>query len=165
MPGDLEHLLREAIESELPQLRAFSPGRSAVAPRPGAWSPREELGHLIDSATNNHIRFVVSSTAGEFRGPGYAQDDWVAAHAYRDVPWDDLVELWYRYNCLLAQLVGHIPENRLQNRCVIDSTERTLGYVIEDYVLHMQHHLDHLLGRESVRQYPAATDPTPSVSR
>jgi len=33
----------------------------------------------------------------------------------------------------------------------------TLRFVIEDYILHMQHHIDQLLGREHVRSYPGAT--------
>ncbi len=88
MPRDLALLLRETIERELPHLRALTGEQAARVPRPGSWSPKEELGHLIDSAANNHIRFVLASIDGEFRGRGYAQDEWVAAHAYRDLLWE-----------------------------------------------------------------------------
>lgn len=147
MPQDLAVLLRQTIERELPQLRAVTDERSALAPQPGKWSPKEELGHLIDSAANNHIRFVVASMDGEFAGRGYAQDECVSAHAYRDLPWQDIVELWYRYNSLLAHLVERMPETRMENRCRIGSGEMTLRFVIEDYVNHMQHHPDHILAR------------------
>lgn len=152
------------MERELPHLRSFSENQAALSPRPGAWSPKEELGHLIDSATNNHIRFVLASIDGEFRGRGYAQDDWVAAHGYRDLGWRDLVDLWYGYNSLLAHVVERIPETHLENRCIVGSTDVTLRFVIEDYVVHMHHHIDHLLGRKSVTSYPVATDRSPSVS-
>ncbi len=163
MPKDLAQLLRNTIERELPNLQAVSqePARS---PRPGGWSAQEELGHLIDSAANNHIRFALASIEGEFRGRGYAQDAWVEAHGYRDLVWDDIVELWYRLNSLLVHVIGRMPESALHNWCVVDSTEMTLGFVIEDYVVHMQHHLDHILGREVVTPYPAATDRSPFVS-
>ena len=45
---------------------------------PDSWSPRQELGHLIDSAANNHIRFVRAATEPEFSGPGYRVINFVA---------------------------------------------------------------------------------------
>src|ERR1700689_763723 len=116
MPKQLSILLRQAIESELPHLHALT---GEEAPKSGTWSRKEELGHLIDSATNNHMRFVLAAIDGEFRGQGYAQDKWVDAHGYRDMPWRDLVELWYRFNALLAHLIERIPEDQMNNRCVI----------------------------------------------
>jgi hypothetical protein len=67
MPTDLSLLLRETIDRELPHLQKLT---QFEAPRSGSWSRKEELGHLIDSATNNHIRFVRATLDGEFRGPG-----------------------------------------------------------------------------------------------
>jgi hypothetical protein len=156
MPKDLSLLLRETIERELPNLRALTDAAASQNDgRPGSWSRKEELGHLIDSATNNHVRFVLASIDGEFRGQGYAQDKWVEAHGYRDLAWRDLVDLWYQYNTLLGCVVERIPEAHLDNRCVIGWGVVTLRFVIEDYVRHMQHHLDHLLARGRITSYPA----------
>jgi len=152
MPSDLSILLRETIDRELPNLRALT---DLAAPKPGSWSRKEELGHLIDSATNNHIRFVLATVNGEFRGPGYAQDNWVAAHGYQDFAWSDLIDFWYQYNALLAHLVERIPEAHMNNRCVVGSGDVTLRFLIEDYVLHMQHHLDHILARDQLTAYSA----------
>jgi hypothetical protein len=155
MPKDLSLPLRATIERELPNLRELTDvAASQNDGRPGSWSRKEELGHLIDSATNNHIRFVLASLDGEYRGQGYAQDKWVEAHGYRDLPWIDLVDLWYQYNTLLACVVERIPEAHLDNRCVIGWGVVTLRFVIEDYVLHMQHHLDHALARGRITPYP-----------
>src|SRR5580704_2442195 len=82
MPTELALLLRRTIDRDVPELRALDDEKAARAPRPGAWSPKQELGHLIDSAANNHMRFVLATVDGEFRGLGYAQDKWVAAHGY-----------------------------------------------------------------------------------
>src|SRR5580700_2572021 len=145
MPQDLSLPLKEAIERELPNLQAMSDdAASQTDGRPGSWTRKEELGHLIDSATNNHLRFTLASIDGEFRGQGYAQDKWVEAHGYRDMEWRGLVDLWYHYNALLAHLVDRIPEEQLDNRCVIGWGVQTLRFVIEDYVAHMQHHVDHV---------------------
>jgi hypothetical protein len=159
MPLQLSLLVKQTIDRELPNLRALTDEAAARTDgRPGSWSRKEELGHLIDSVTNNHVRLVLASVDGEFSGQGYAQDKWVAAHGYRDIEWRDLVELWYRYNALLAHLVERIPEEHMHNRCVIGSGVITLRFVIEDYVLHMQHHLDHILGRERITTYPGAAN-------
>jgi hypothetical protein len=157
VPKDLSVLLRQTIETERPNLLAVTDEAAAQTDgRPGSWSRKEELGHLIDSATNNHIRFVLASIDGEFRGLGYAQDKWVAAHGYSEMAWQSLVDIWYGYNALLAHLIARIPEEQMDNRCVIGWGVLTLGFIIGDYVLHMQHHLDHVLARHPITQYPAA---------
>jgi len=157
MPQDLSLFLSQTIEQELPNLRAVSDTRASIARSPGKWSAKEELGHLIDSAANNHIRFVRGSTEPEFRGPGYAQDESVRAHGYSQMPWSAIVDFWFEYNAFLAGLVNGIPRDRLETRCFIGAgVPVTLRFVIEDYVLHMRHHIDQLLGREVITQYPGA---------
>lgn len=112
---------------------------------------------MIDSAANNHMRIALAAINGEFRGPGYAQNKWVEMHGYRDMPWESLVDLWYRYNALLTELIVRVPETLMKNPCVIGENTFTLHFVIEDYVLHMQHHLDHVLARETITAYPGAS--------
>jgi DinB superfamily len=156
MPRDLSLLLSQPVERELPNLRNVSEERASLARAPGKWSAKEELGHLIDSATNNHIRFVRAAIDGEFRGPGYAQDDWVRLHDYSGMLWESIVNIWFQYNTLLARLVDRIPDDRLNALCFIGTSPAvTLRFVIEDYVLHMQHHIDQLLCREVITQYPS----------
>jgi len=101
------------------------------------------------------MRFVLATVNGEFRGPGYAQDKWVAAQGYRDMVWSDLIDFWYRCNVMLAHLVERIPEKHMNNRCFVGSGDVTLRFLIEDYVLHMRHHLDHILARDQLTAYSA----------
>ena len=61
-------VLRQTIDREIPALRALTDEDAARTPKPGSWSPKQELGHLIDSAANNHMRFVVASIEGALRG-------------------------------------------------------------------------------------------------
>jgi hypothetical protein len=153
----LSQLLRTTVDAELPSLRALTDDRACQPRGPGKWCPKEELGHLIDSASNNHQRFVRAALGPEFRGPSYAQDDWVRIHGYRDMPWETLVSFWYQYNVLLAELLARVPENSLQNPCFIrDLPAMTLQFIAEDYVVHMRHHIDLLLRREVVTPYPRA---------
>jgi len=155
MAQHLSQFLKETIEREFPSLRALDEERATIPRGPGKWSPKEELGHLVDSATNNHIRFVCGAIQPEYRGASYAQEDWVRLHGYRDLPWNTIVNFWFQYNQLLAALVANIPDDRLGTKCLIAAgPEVTLGFVIEDYILHMQHHIDQMLRRDKVTTYP-----------
>jgi hypothetical protein len=157
MAQDLPTFLAETIERELPNLRTLTEERASMARSAGKWSAKEELGHLIDSAANNHIRFVRGAIEAEFRGPGYSQNDWVRLHGYSNMQWETIINFWFQYNTLLVRLVDRIPEDRLEALCVIGTNPAVaLRFVIQDYILHMQHHIDLLLRREVITQYPGA---------
>jgi hypothetical protein len=157
MVHDLSPSLERLIQHEAPLLRALPESMAEI--RPGgetSWSAKEELGHLIDSAANNHIRFVRALIEPEFRGPSYAQNDWVRAHRYRETPWLEIVEFWFHYNSFIAALLKSFPEEKLLTPCFVGSgASVSLEFLVNDYVLHMQHHVDHLLRREVVTPYPA----------
>ena len=84
------------------------------------------------------------------------REAWVNTHGYAEMPWSTIVDFWYSYNSLLSGLVARIPEARLNDLQIGSSGPITLRFVIEDYVLHMQHHIDMLLGRSVITQYPGA---------
>ncbi|HEU5022556.1 MAG TPA: DinB family protein [Bryobacteraceae bacterium] len=157
MPHDLSQTLSDLVEREGAALRSF-PENQASDRRsgPSSWSPKEELGHLIDSAVNNHARFVLACLEPEFHGPKYAQDEWVSIHGYQDMPWPSIIEFWVQYNTFIADLIARVPNDKLTTLCFIGEGEPvTLRFLIEDYMLHAQHHLDHLLRREKVTRYPS----------
>lgn len=159
MASDLARRLAQTIERELPNLRSLMDEQASQPRAPGKWCAKEELGHLIDSAANNHIRFAGGALESEFRGPGYAQDDWVRLHGYRAMRWDAVVDFWFGYNRFLAGLLDRIPDSRLETQCSIGTHGPvTLAFLIEDYILHMQHHIDQLLRREVITQYPGLPD-------
>src|SRR5215831_7358833 len=80
-------------------------------PSPKKWSKKEILGHLIDSAANNHQRFVRGQFAPHTELPTYQQEQWVATQSYTTESWPDLVNLWLLYNRHLLHLLRHMPEN------------------------------------------------------
>ena len=151
---------REEVEVAASRLRAVPDGPGTAAPnRPAGvgWSQREELGHLIDSAVNNHLWIVRAAIEGEYAGPSYDQDAWIAAHGYRESPWPGLVDAWHGHNRVLVRLVEGIPDERLSAPCRFDGAALvTLGLLIDDYVLHMRHHLDQIVRRSPVTTYPRA---------
>jgi len=153
----LSQSLRETIAAEEPRLRAIPEQSASATPTPGAWTRKQELGHLIDSATNNRVRFIRGALENGFSGPSYDGDGWVAIGGYNEVTWASLIDLWKALNQALVRVVDNIPPDRLSAQCrVADAPPVTLQFLIEDYVLHMRHHLDHILGRKHMTEYPGA---------
>jgi hypothetical protein len=100
------------------------------------------LGHLIDSALNNHQRFVRAQLSESLAFPGYEQESWVRVQAYQDGRWPELVALWTALNAHLAHVIGRIDEEALERPCKIGGgAPVTLRYLAEDYVRHLRHHL------------------------
>lgn len=150
-------LLRAVAEAE-PALRALPAARTHLRPSPGHWSPAEILGHLIDSASNNHQRFVRAADQDDLVFVGYDQDRWVERQGYQDAPWRQLVDLWAGFNRHLARVMARIPQpvrvrehtrhnlDQLAYRTVAVGAPVTLQWFLEDYVLHLRHHLEQILG-------------------
>lgn len=83
--------LRVAVDHAEPVLLTRSDPFAPSAP--GAWSPAETLGHLLDSATNNYARIVRAAAGGGLVFDRYDQDEWVRAGRYSEADWPDLVAL------------------------------------------------------------------------
>jgi hypothetical protein len=134
------------LEQSSIALAEISESDSKKKSAPEKWSKIEILGHLIDSAVNNHQRFVRAQLSKELRIPGYEQQVWVATQRYQGEPWANLIQLWKSYNLHLLHVISTIPENALGNYCIIgDNKPVTLEFVIEDYVRHLRHHLEQIL--------------------
>ena len=134
--------LRAVAGSFSRELLAADPRAVARRPAPQTWSPKEVLGHLIDSAANNHQRFVRAQETDALTLPGYEQNHWVRVQGYNDADWAHLVTLWTHVNLHLADVIARVPEDRYAVPCTIgDSEPVTLEFVIVDYLRHLKHHM------------------------
>ena len=117
---------------------------------PEKWSKLEILGHLIDSATNNHQRFIRSQFENN---PTiiYDQDNWNKFNNYKYLLKDHLIKFWKLYNEHLLEVIKAIPEENLLRSCITnEDSPVTLGWLIDDYVVHLEHHLHQIVKYEQV---------------
>ena len=145
--------LRTTVVRAFGQLASVADEAAARRPAPGKWSAKEIVGHLVDSASNNHQRFVRAQFQEDLVFPGYEQDEWVVVQRYQDAPWQDLLTLWREYNLHIARVIEAIPlETRIREHTRHNLHERawqpiprdrpaTLDYFMRDYVGHLHHHL------------------------
>jgi hypothetical protein len=136
------------VDAAAPELRAIDEAVASRKLKPDVWSVKEILGHLIDSASNNHQRFVRAQLAGELSFPGYEQNRWVAAQDYQTSPWRELVDLWVAYNHHLAHIIRRIPDAAASVPCRIGLDDPvTLNSLAQDYFRHLRHHLEQIRQR------------------
>jgi hypothetical protein len=119
------------------------------------WSLKEILGHLIDSTSNNHQRFVRLQIVDTLEFPGYGRDNlkWVEIQKCSELNFSDLLLLWRQYNILLAHIIKNIDELKLGNYWVSvgeqvalndldrDEEKVTLKDLIAGYIKHLRNHL------------------------
>jgi hypothetical protein len=134
--------LRTIANSFSKELLAVDARAAARRPAADTWSAKEVLGHLIDSAANNHQRFVRVQETDSLRLPGYEQNHWVASQGYQDADWPHLITLWTHLNLHLADVMTRIPPATYSNSCVIDDSQPlTLEALVIDYLRHLHHHV------------------------
>jgi hypothetical protein len=150
---------RQTIDTSAERLRQMSEAEAAQPRAEDHWSAKQIIGHLIDSAANNHARFVLGQLKDDLVFPGYDQNGWVKTNHYQESPWAQLVDLWSAYNLHLHHLMSHTDSARLNTPCsqhtlpeiafktVPQSTPVTLEYLMKDYVDHLEHHLNQIFSQ------------------
>jgi hypothetical protein len=135
---------RTMLETLPARLNALSAEAVGVKAN-GAWSTKEELGHLLDSAANNHQRIVRTQLEDCPAMPNYDGDQWVALHAYQARDWPELIGLWEALNRQLLAAAEAAPDSAWSRTCTIGGSQPlTLQFVLEDYLAHMRGHLKHM---------------------
>ncbi len=153
---DFLNEFRQTIESGAQRLLEISEERSQTPRAQGKWMPKEIIGHLIDSAANNHQRFVRAQFTDDLIFDGYEQEGWVRVQHYRDKSWRELIQLWQLYNQHILHIMTHVPEDtrmRLRYRhnlhqiasdAINENDPVTLDYFMRDYVDHLKKHLSQI---------------------
>jgi len=139
--------LGQLVETLPAELSAISEAAAALPRDGGGWSRKQVLGHVIDSATVNHQRFVRAQMETGFSFL-YDQERWVEANDYQNRPWAELIETWTVLNRHLLRVIERIPVELYGNVCGHGEDEPwTLAFRIPDYVHHLEHHLKQIRER------------------
>jgi len=132
------------IETFPIKLKQFSSEELLMRPAPGKWSKQEILGHLIDSAINNLKRFTeIQFLPQPYTVISYQQNELVIVNDYQNLPLQHLLDLWQVLNRQIVFVVKVIPDDKLNYPVdpQYESKEmKTLGWIIGDYVAHIEHH-------------------------
>jgi len=155
----LLHIISQAV----PKLQFLGKEEVQFKASTDSWSKKEILGHLIDSAYNNHQRFIRAEEQGTLIFQGYAQNEWVKKNGYQNRSFDEIIQTWEVVNRHLAQLIAGLPADLLRQETTAhnfhligmrrpeEGAPSSLGYLIWDYIFHLEHHLKQLLpGYEAV---------------
>lgn len=140
--------LLQTVEQARTELLGIDEADFRFRPTPDRWSIAQVVGHLVDSATNNHQRFIRGQLVEELIFPGYQQNEWADLNDYHEADQRELVELFYLYNVQLSRVIRMMEPSHLPTRCSIAPYDPcTLEYLVEDYVVHLKHHLEKIRER------------------
>jgi hypothetical protein len=154
--GRIASRLRAAVDEGVEIFRTASEERTAWRPATDAWCAREVIGHLIDSACNNHRRFIINQGGDRLIVDPYDQNAWVATQRYAETPAAQLVSTWAAYNRHIARVIEQMSDDVLNgDRGPMDgyrfpytdlpaTGSVTLRHLVEDYVGHIDHHFKQL---------------------
>ena len=148
--------LGRTVAQAKPLLMKLNNADTSTRPSENKWAKKEILGHLLDSASNNHQRFVRATLQGSLTFPGYDQNALVDLQNLAEVDWNFLVDFWTAYNRFLAHVINNLPVESAKITCNIgNNAPATLEWIAQDYVAHLKHHLNQILGQTFETTYGA----------
>jgi hypothetical protein len=145
-PVELSERLAKVVREAMPWLATLSEADACVPEGEGKWSAKQVIGHLTDSAVNNLGRIVRMQAVEEQKLPGYDQVAWVELQHYADRDWAEVLGLWFALNEHIVWTIRQVEKGRLGNVGEVAGGRITLGFLIEDYIAHMEHHLRAMRG-------------------
>jgi len=138
--------IREVINNSREELLKIDEETASAKPSISSWSKKEILGHLIDSASNNHQRIVRAAQNIALDFPTYNQNKWVDIQQYNLCEWQNLINLFYLYNLHISHIISSLQPESLNNLINIGKDQPvTLEFVVTDYLRHLKHHIEKIL--------------------
>ena len=139
--------IEQQVDSAVDRWRTLKDHILGFRPSEDAWSVKEIIGHLIDSASNNHQRFIRLQLLEQLTFPDYGQDNihWVKIQNYQNRDWEELLMLWRYFNIQLAHVIRTVDASSLNHAWELNAQTRfTLFDLMTDYLRHLSVHLDQI---------------------
>ena len=156
-PMNYHQRLLNIITIAKEQLYKMSSEEFNHKPASDKWSKKEIIGHLIDSAYNNHRRILLATQQDHLVFDGYGQDGWVIKNKYQERKTEEVIELWFLVNQHMAYMIENLPLDILQRTSTNHNFHKicmnllkegevtSLSYLIWDYIFHLEHHLSQII--------------------
>jgi hypothetical protein len=107
------------------------------------WTLKEMVAHLIDSASNNHQRFIRLQLEQKIKFPAYEAEEWKNITKIKDYDFMELINLWKLYNQYLLYIIKNIEDKSLNNIWEINGKELSLKFIVDDYFeRHLNWHIE-----------------------
>ena len=121
-------------------LLSTDPSLAHVRVATDAWTLTEIVGHLVDSAANNHQRFarLISGNLEQF--PPYEAETFVTVQQYDGCDFAEMAKFWRQYNWMLMHIMRAIPATALENMWQRPDGAKSLRTLVEGYFEHIQMH-------------------------
>jgi hypothetical protein len=136
--------LREIIADYTKKINTLSEAEFSAKPLPHKWSPKEVIGHLIDSAQNNLRRFIVCQYESTPPVITYQQDFWVNVNQYQAMKRQDIMQLWGLLNERICVVLEDMPAANHAKECNTGELH-SLEWLAADYVRHLKHHINQII--------------------
>ena len=140
--------IKKVIEAEESFLRDLPVEVITLRRNKQSRTVKQILGHLIDSASNNHQRMVRLQYSKDLLFfPDYRQDNdlWIALEDYQNADWENLIQLWKFYNLHIIQVIKSVDLTKLDSFwCDFEGTKVTLKEMIEGYLDHLYLHINEI---------------------
>lgn len=104
------------------------------------WTLKEMVGHLIDSASNNHQRFIRLQLENKLTFPAYEAEEWKNVSKLGGIDYGFLIRFWKQYNTFILYIIQQIDHKSLSNYWELDNSQKSLEYLVNDYFEHMRFH-------------------------
>jgi hypothetical protein len=116
-------------------------------PAENSWCIKEVVGHLIDSASNNHQRMVRLQIKDQLVFPDYRHDNekWVRLQGYAQRPWSEILALWQQFNRHIAHLIRSVDGSCLKHVWIQEPKSHiSLAELMHGYLQHLRLHADQI---------------------
>ena len=116
------------------------------AKNPGKWSKKEILGHLVDSAIHNLVRFTeIHYVEQPYHHRPYNQTELVRLNQYQTMDINELTQLWFSINKQIIKIFKNIDKKMLDHQIILsDQSVIDLKFLMTDYVDHLEYHVNQI---------------------
>jgi len=155
--------LKQNIRRLRNEIHEFPEAYLSLKPSPEKWSKKEILGHLIDSAMYNLMRFNEMLIVKEpYKIIPYQQVALVNLNNYQEKALSEIVILFESLNQQIIQVIDRMSESDLQKKIIIYDELQTIEFWVNDYTDHMEHHFKQIFSDTDGQNVPLNYHITPT---